>query len=469
MWIQRWLFKYIFCEKNFLTAYNDMAVLRCGCGDGCLDESSVKTVCRMLYTDMVSIQCGCEDGCLHYSSVKTACRMLYTDMVSIQCGCEDGCLDYSSVKTVYCTLYNDMVSIQCGCEDGCLDYSSVKTVYCTLYNDMVSLHCGCEDDCLDNPYVKTACCIYCKDMVSVQCGYEDDCLENAYVKTSYCTFHTDMVSLQCGCEDGYLDDSSLKTVCRILYTDMVFRQCGCEDEHLDYPSLKSVYHTLYNDMVSLQYVHERDVLDKSSLKIVYGILCTDVVSPQNKTSWPVCSHHWFHMILLAPSSACLWYLRQAESIHCRPVRWELWLETPYFHPPHVLSDMWHSLCIILNFKEASVHVTLDFCLTLRSLLSRGSLLSEKNANVQSIITHVICSFLYIHHADNIMSVTHVSIRARLLHHPLIKTLRPRQSGRHFADHIFKCNFLYENAWIPNKISLKIVPCGPITIFHHWFK
>ena len=41
------------------------------------------------------------------------------------------------------------------------------------------------------------------------------------------------------------------------------------------------------------------------------------------------------------------------------------------------------------------------------------------------------------------------------------TLRPRQNGRHFADDIFKCIFLNENVWIPNKISLKCVPKGPI--------
>ena len=41
------------------------------------------------------------------------------------------------------------------------------------------------------------------------------------------------------------------------------------------------------------------------------------------------------------------------------------------------------------------------------------------------------------------------------------TLRPRQSGRHFADDIFKCIFLNENVWIPIKISLKFVPKAPI--------
>ena len=39
--------------------------------------------------------------------------------------------------------------------------------------------------------------------------------------------------------------------------------------------------------------------------------------------------------------------------------------------------------------------------------------------------------------------------------------RPRQTGRHFADDIFKCIFLNENVWIPIKISLKFVPKCPI--------
>ena len=43
----------------------------------------------------------------------------------------------------------------------------------------------------------------------------------------------------------------------------------------------------------------------------------------------------------------------------------------------------------------------------------------------------------------------------------INILRPRQNGRHFADDIFKCIFLYENVLNPINISLKFVPKGPI--------
>ena len=42
-------------------------------------------------------------------------------------------------------------------------------------------------------------------------------------------------------------------------------------------------------------------------------------------------------------------------------------------------------------------------------------------------------------------------------HGQVITLRPRQNGRYFADDIFKCIFLNENAWILLKISLKFVP------------
>ena len=41
------------------------------------------------------------------------------------------------------------------------------------------------------------------------------------------------------------------------------------------------------------------------------------------------------------------------------------------------------------------------------------------------------------------------------------TLKPRQNWYHFANDIFKCIFLNENAWISRKISLKFVPKGPV--------
>ena len=49
----------------------------------------------------------------------------------------------------------------------------------------------------------------------------------------------------------------------------------------------------------------------------------------------------------------------------------------------------------------------------------------------------------------------------MTHICVINSLRPRRNGCYNADDIFKCIFLKENVWIPTKISLKIVPKGPI--------
>ena len=44
---------------------------------------------------------------------------------------------------------------------------------------------------------------------------------------------------------------------------------------------------------------------------------------------------------------------------------------------------------------------------------------------------------------------------------MVNTLRPRKNDRHFTAAIFKYIFLNENIWILLKISLKLVPNGPI--------
>ena len=44
----------------------------------------------------------------------------------------------------------------------------------------------------------------------------------------------------------------------------------------------------------------------------------------------------------------------------------------------------------------------------------------------------------------------------------VNTLRPRKSGRHFADDIFKCISFNGNGWIVIKISVKFITKGPIT-------
>ena len=44
---------------------------------------------------------------------------------------------------------------------------------------------------------------------------------------------------------------------------------------------------------------------------------------------------------------------------------------------------------------------------------------------------------------------------------LINTLRPRQTGCHFPDDIYKCIFLNAKVWISINISLKFINEGPI--------
>ena len=61
-------------------------------------------------------------------------------------------------------------------------------------------------------------------------------------------------------------------------------------------------------------------------------------------------------------------------------------------------------------------------------------------------------------APDLNSWNYVVRVTQMLH---FNSLTPRQNGRHFADDIFKCIFLTENVWILLKISLKIVPKGPI--------
>ena len=63
---------------------------------------------------------------------------------------------------------------------------------------------------------------------------------------------------------------------------------------------------------------------------------------------------------------------------------------------------------------------------------------------------------------SVIKFENVSKLAAILSRPqCVKTLRPRQDGRHFPDYIFNCIILNENVWISIEISLKFVPKGPI--------
>ena len=51
----------------------------------------------------------------------------------------------------------------------------------------------------------------------------------------------------------------------------------------------------------------------------------------------------------------------------------------------------------------------------------------------------------------------IGFQTEKLYSVRFNTLRPRQNGRHFADNIFKCIFLNENARILLNISLNFAP------------
>ena len=51
---------------------------------------------------------------------------------------------------------------------------------------------------------------------------------------------------------------------------------------------------------------------------------------------------------------------------------------------------------------------------------------------------------------------------------LFNTLKSKQNRRHFAEDIFKCIFVNENALIPIKFSPKFVPGIQLSIFQHCF-
>ena len=72
------------------------------------------------------------------------------------------------------------------------------------------------------------------------------------------------------------------------------------------------------------------------------------------------------------------------------------------------------------------------------------------------MTH-FCRFYCASLISDIASCFFASITHNTMRECCINSLRPRPNRRHFADDIFKCIFLNENAWISLKISLKFVP------------
>ena len=90
--------------------------------------------------------------------------------------------------------------------------------------------------------------------------------------------------------------------------------------------------------------------------------------------------------------------------------------------------------------------------------SQGMLTSRHGHNFHNTSTLYSICILYVPWNSNSMAYIYLNAYKWNAWWPFpVNTLRPRQNGRHFADDIFKCIFLNENAWISLEISLKFVP------------
>ena len=103
------------------------------------------------------------------------------------------------------------------------------------------------------------------------------------------------------------------------------------------------------------------------------------------------------------------------------------------------------------------------------MISQGAYVCAYMACYIRIITlnHVVANYgqLDLVFNSSFWFMTKITPKLCCVGHPQIchtpfNSLRSRQNRRHFADDVFKCNFLNENVWIPIKNSLKFVPRGP---------
>ena len=123
--------------------------------------------------------------------------------------------------------------------------------------------------------------------------------------------------------------------------------------------------------------------------------------------------------------------------------------------------MWQWFCICVSSIYRIMHIIVSILLNILFLRATGKVCSHKYAyskwHWKNILTTSESLMGSIWKIDSNICSTCFCCH---VWYPL-KTLRPRQNGRHFADDIFKCIFLNENIWIATKISMKFVPKGPI--------
>ena len=94
----------------------------------------------------------------------------------------------------------------------------------------------------------------------------------------------------------------------------------------------------------------------------------------------------------------------------------------------------------------------------------------------SVTFYACCNKIQIQHRGLLqyrnLSKIHLKLKPNeflFAHNLFLSTLRPRQNGRHFANNIFKCNFLMKMFEFQLRFQWSLFPRVKLTIFHHWFR
>ena len=112
----------------------------------------------------------------------------------------------------------------------------------------------------------------------------------------------------------------------------------------------------------------------------------------------------------------------------------------------------HEIVFRSDVDLAVLCVRRDSCMAVATAANNGMICSCPDGSTWPEVTDFTL---------HLRTRTYVTLPGRYFVRIKVNTLRPRQNGRHFADDRFKYIFLNKNVRISIKISLKLVPKGPI--------
>ena len=119
-----------------------------------------------------------------------------------------------------------------------------------------------------------------------------------------------------------------------------------------------------------------------------------------------------------------------------------------------------------HYRFRDGNLSLDICDVCQKCRILWTLLRHFSLYCSDKCCVVRCQLWYHSHENTRVHVLYLIITSFCIHCSAyvvcyIKTLRPRQNGRHFADDIFKCITLNENVRISTKVWLTFVSKDPI--------